>query len=572
MIPIRYFVVLFATILLVGCQPIPSNTTGTPAANLPVLAPSPSDPGILSDRPAPDLAQLPLLAKHLERVREALQQPIPILLLTDGLDSAQQKAQDIAVSDPRIQSFTHDPQTNAPLRVEVFGVYPLRASDLTEQTATCSADSCYRVEMYNFAMNAYLASVVDLQTGKILSAISYDNTQPDIPAGLTDIALEIATHSPEVSKALGNTPKTTDAVMANSKTGLNNTVCERSKHLCVAPTFVVDVLALWAIVDLTDGTLVGTRWTEVGQTTPITEKSLENDVIMRRYCLQDTHLEQDGWQMSYILTSSDGLRISDVSFQGVAVLDSVKLVDWHVSYSRSDGFGYSDAVGCPVFSQAAVVAVKPPTVEDIRSNGEVVGFALNQEFRSDLWPLPCSYCYAQRYEFYRDGRFRPVAINIGRGCGNDGTYWRLAADVKPNADGQSFKVSTANGGYYMLPSTGQFGDGGRGDNPYVYVTRYHRDLDEGESDMPTIGPCCNTDFHQGPEKFINPTPEPMVDTSLVVWYVGQFHNDDTKGQEYCWAESVLVDGLYVPREYPCPSGPFFVPITPVTAEPPNASG
>ena len=40
-------------------------------------------------------------------------------------------------------------------------------------------------------------------------------------------------------------------------------------------------------------------------------------------------------------------------FGGRPVLESAKLVDWHVSYSESDGFGYSDAVGCPVFSAAA---------------------------------------------------------------------------------------------------------------------------------------------------------------------------------------------------------------------------
>ena len=69
--------------------------------------------------------------------------------------------------------------------------------------------------------------------------------------------------------------------------------------------------------------------------------------------------------MDYILTSSDGLRISDVHFQGQQVFDSAKLVDYHVSYSKTEGFGYSDAIGCPIFSQAAVLALEPPQVEDI---------------------------------------------------------------------------------------------------------------------------------------------------------------------------------------------------------------
>ena len=91
------------------------------------------------------------------------------------------------------------------------------------------------------------------------------------------------------------------------------------------------------------------------------------------------------------------------------------------------------------------------------------------------------------------------------------------------------------------------------------------DRDEGDSDLPTLGPCCNQDYHQGPEKYIDPTPEPIVDSPLVFWYVAQLKNDDTPGQEYCWAESVVENGIYTPKSYPCPSGPMFVPISLSTA-------
>lgn len=101
------------------------------------------------------------------------------------------------------------------------------------------------------------------------------------------------------------------------------------------------------------------------------------------------------------------------------MLDSAKLVDYHVSYSRTNGFGYSDAVGCPIFSQAAVLALEPPMEIQEGSHG---GFALVQNFQSELWPLPCNYYYQQRYEFYTDGRFHVKAGNFGRGCGNDGIY------------------------------------------------------------------------------------------------------------------------------------------------------
>ena len=80
--------------------------------------------------------------------------------------------------------------------------------------------------------------------------------------------------------------------------------------------------------------------------------------------------------------------------------------------------------------------------------------------------------------------------------------------------------------------------------------------------MTTIGPCCNTDYQQGPEKFIDAEPEAITDAPLVIWYVAQIKNDDTPGAQYCWAESVLEDGVYVPETYPCPSGPMLVPVNP----------
>jgi hypothetical protein len=354
-------------------------------------------------------------------------------------------------------------------------------------------------------------------------------------------------------------------------------------------------------VDLTDNKLVGVRWTDLGKSgkpNVVTQKGLQNDFVTTEYCRKENALARAGWKMNFMLTSSDGLRLSNVSFNGQPVLKSAKLVDWHVSYSRKDGFGYSDAVGCPVFSQAAVVAFGGPALQDIQQAGAVVGFSITQDFFSDLWPAPCNYFYQQRYEFYNDGRFRPVAINLGRGCGNDGTYrpvfrlamaemgtfahwdsasnawkdwpqeqWQSQTDGKPDGKGDQYRIKTntngtngTNGGYTLEPNTGQFGDGSRGDNALIFVTKQHADKDEGESDLITIGPCCNTDFRQGPEKYIDATPENIAASPLVIWYVPQIKNDDTPGKQYCWADSVLEAGVYVAKTYPCATGPMFKPI------------
>ena len=124
-----------------------------------------------------------------------------------------------------------------------------------------------------------------------------------------------------------------------------------------------------------------------------------------------------------------------------------------------------------------------------------------------------------------------------------------------------YKLTDNNGaGYYLQPGNGKFKDGGRGDNAYVYTTLNKPGTSEGEADMVTIGPCCNTDYRQGPEKFIEPVPEDIRNKKLVVWYVAQLKNDNTKGNEYCWAESVLENGLYTTKSYPGFCGPMFIPV------------
>ena len=72
---------------------------------------------------------LPRLAAYRQQVQAALQQPVPILALTDNLDAKQQLAQDIAIHDPSFQEDLHDSST-ARVRNEIFGVYPLRESDI----------------------------------------------------------------------------------------------------------------------------------------------------------------------------------------------------------------------------------------------------------------------------------------------------------------------------------------------------------------------------------------------------------------------------------------------------------
>ncbi|MBC7797253.1 MAG: hypothetical protein H7Z37_10310 [Pyrinomonadaceae bacterium] len=553
------------------------------------------DVGTVAERQTFDATRTddPVLKERLTKIQAALKLQPPILQL-DGLDAERGAAQDLAIKDARFVRETRDAKSNEPFLNEIFGVYPMRESDYVGAAIICKQTKCFRVEMYNFALNLMTTAVIDSNRKQVLQVARIPNTQPDIPDHLTKLALYISTNAKEVIEGFGAKPTESQSVMANTKTSLNQTKCERSQHLCVAPTFVKDDKALWAIVDLTDLTLVGTRWTQVGTNTQaVTEKGLQNDVLIKKYCETSNKYERGDWKFDYILTSSDGLRISNVRFKDKLIIRDAKLVDWHVNYSKSDNFGYSDAVGCPVFSQAAVVAVKAPR-DDVQlkdKDGKQIGFVFEQEFWSEGYPTPCNYYYEQHFEFYDDGRFRPAVASVGRGCGNDGTYrpvtrialaddnlsiaewkgsdwqtwqnerWLQQNDAAVTKENYLFKVSDAsNKGFYIEPGRGQFPDGGRGDNAFIYATRYKPDVDEGESDLATIGPCCNTDYHQGPEKYIEPQPENIENSSLVLWYVAQLKNDDTKGKEYCWAESYLDNGVYKVKMYPCFSGPMFHPI------------
>ncbi len=536
--------------------------------------------------------QIPVMVERLNKIKKVLASPQPIILL-DALDENAAIAQQIAIADTKFSENLFDKKTHQAFRNEIFNVYVARPQEIPSNLQN---EKIYKIEMYNYALNLTTTALVNINNKSVVSVTTFSISQPEIPTHLKNIALQIAVNNPEVAKALGYKPEEKEALMANTKTALNNTKCERSLHLCVAPTFIKDNKALWVIVDLTDYKVVGIRWTNVGTTEApenrISERKLKFEKIMECYCKKVTHLEKYNWKLNYVITTSDGMRISEVAYNDKIVVNNAKIVDWHVGYSNTDGFGYSDAVGCPEFSQAAVVAVSDPKVSDIVEAGKTIGFALEQSFSSEQWPLPCNYNYLQRFEFYNDGRFRTSGASLGRGCGNNGTYrpvFRIAfAGNKNNfsewnsnnwkpwdkeqwkvqtptttytKEGYQYKISDDNGtGFFIEPSRGQFNDGSRGDNAYVFVTKQHIDKDEGEKDLVTIGPCCNTDYRQGPEKFIEPAPENIVNSDLVVWYVPQMKNDDTKGHEYCWAESYLENGVYKTKIYPCMGGPMFVPL------------
>ncbi len=567
---------------------------------------------LLSDKERDNQIETPLLKNYKEAVKQSLSSaPSVLLIAKETLENPQaQLAQQLALQNKKFTRFTIHPQTKQALRNEVMTVRPVLAADKTAATSkalsACPADACYRVEMYNFFFNLSSVAFVDTQAKKVVALSQYSDAQPDLNKNLIKLAIEIAKNSDLVKKELSEAGgANTQPTMSEIKTSLKNSRCERSHHLCVAPTFVVGDKALWAIVDLTDGDLVGTRWTELGSSGPpieITERQLENEFVFSQFCEKSQHFAKGGWQFDYQITSSDGLQLTNVKFKDKTVMKSAKLLDWHVSYSTRENFGYSDAIGCPLFSSAVVIAYDGPQTQAIKTkdSNEESGFAFVQDFRQPPWPTPCNYRYEQRFEFYKDGRFRVAAADYGRGCGTDGTYrpvlridietsgggeeqfaqwdgsawkswdkeqWNLQeANTQYTKEGYLFKVNNPQGqGFYVEPNRGQFlngsgqSDNSKGDFAYTYITVNHADKDEAKSDMVTIGSCCNTNHQQGPEQFMQPA-EPLAKQNLVMWYVPQIKNDGTKGSEYCWADTRVENGIPKVKVWPCYAGPMFIPI------------
>jgi hypothetical protein len=215
---------------------------------------------------------------------------------------------------------------------------------------------------------------------------------------------------------------------------------------------------------------------------------------------------------------------------------------------------------------------------------------LTQDFRNPKWPMACNYRYENRFEFYNDGSFRVVGVNKGRGCGDNAIYrpvmridtamgkkehfyslengnwssWKSeqSALVKKKIKEKTYPykiVSATNetSGYYIEPNYGQFGDHSRGDNATVFVTKFHEE--EGNKDLLTLGSCCDLKM-DGVERYIE-NNESIYGENLVIWYVPRIRNDARKGQEYCWADTIIgEDGNLHVKTWPCTVGPKFIPI------------
>jgi len=554
------FPVLFLWLWFLSCNS--KGGDGTGRADFPLAQ-------VFGDTPRLEVLRkrIPELDFYLYRLRESLRRHPPVMTLDrrDLRDSLAWKAQAIALHHSKFTQWVYDTATRQPLRNEITQVRPALAADIPPTLQEPCADRCYLVEMYNYFYPMVSRAWVDPRAGVV------------------------------VPLALGYPPTERDVLMEAVPSSLKNTACERSLHLCVAPTFTVGQRALWVIVDLTDFRVVGMKWTDVGSSASapiVTEKKLQDEVVMQRFCSRDNDTSLGQWVLTYRLTPSDGLELRNVRYGDRAVLFSAKIVDWHVNYHFKEQFGYNDAMGCPQFSTAAVVAFNGPQFQRIRANGEdPAGYLIVQDFQSPVWPKPCNYRYQNHFILYDDGSLLIKGHQMGRGCGTPGTYrpvfriyldqssspyhfeywdgrnwvrlsqegWLLQTpDIAPSAEGFLYRLIDDDGRGYGIPPNNQlWAYGARGDSAYIYVTVHHPD--EGDSNMPSFGSCCRTDWQQGPEKFLQP-PEKLHGQPIVLWFVPVLYIDHRSGSEFCWATTIIVDGVAKTRVWPCSAGLYLVPL------------
>jgi hypothetical protein len=241
--------------------------------------------------------QIPEVQSYLNDLHNIIQQGQAILPLQDNeLDSEGQIAQYILLKDPQFLKDTK--QDGKPLHNDMMSIRPAIISVLSqEEQLICNNHVCYQAEKYNFVSNATTRAIVDIDDKRVLSVKHYPNMQPDISLRLTHIAQQIAINAPEVKAELDYTPAIKELSMANVRAALKESPCENSEHLCVAPTFAdhKNEQALWAIIDLTELKLAAAKWAGLGKTTTpacISERSLQNRVLMKDYCQKDTLLKK----------------------------------------------------------------------------------------------------------------------------------------------------------------------------------------------------------------------------------------------------------------------------------------
>src|SRR5260221_11707530 len=164
---------------------------------------------------------------------------------TEASPSQEQAAQ-LALHDSRVQARL------AGRRAEVMAVMPLGAQRTADSLA-CALSDCRLVEIYNFDRDATVSAIVDLPASLVRDVLYQPHVHPEPNSRLKALAIQVAVASAEFTHELGRVPAAAELLPMVS--GVPGTACDRG-HLCLAVTAPQGQSLVWAIVDVTAGTLV----------------------------------------------------------------------------------------------------------------------------------------------------------------------------------------------------------------------------------------------------------------------------------------------------------------------------
>lgn len=534
-----------------------------------------------------------------------------VSIAADQLSDEAARAQTLALESRQLR------RVSMSERSEVFHVLTL-SRFRPNQRELCADVACYQVDIYDYTNRSTTTLIVDTTNERVLDSWQVANSHPVYSNAAGERAKELLLTSDKLAAALGRSVHRNEIALMQGEHA-NVDACD-GLDMCLTAVFVVDSGMVWATVNMQRDEVAAIWWTERPLDGADAAKRAWEDapqVAPTVDCGDTFSHSESGWEVNYEVTNSDGLYAYDIRFNDEVVVESVKLVEWHVDYTvqnnNASPSGFVDFVTCNPFAPSGkILAFEDPYVQPITATDGTTGFEIVQDFRQTFWGFTCRYRYDQRYQFFSDGRFRTVAGGYGRGCGNQQLsealyravmridfpagangeqfeYWNgdgwteqtteaWFGDNKQtpwdghNADhnGYAFRVHSGSRGYYIEPGVGQFGDGGTGDRAWVYVSKYA--ASEGAADLGAFGStfayCCNDSYEQGPELFLN--NETISGEDNVIWYatdqatVTEYGANPPPPEEpradapYCWTSR---DSSNNPTtEYPCFAGPMFVPI------------
>jgi len=159
---------------------------------------------------------------------------------------SQLQAGQLALADRRVKAHL------AGHRAEILAVLPLGAQ-VTADSLACALSDCRLVEIYDFDQDATVSAIVDLPHRRVSDVLYQPHARPQPNARLRALAVQVALASTEFIHELGRVPAA--AELAPMLSGVPGTACAGG-HLCLAVTAPQGQSLVWAVVDVTDGTVV----------------------------------------------------------------------------------------------------------------------------------------------------------------------------------------------------------------------------------------------------------------------------------------------------------------------------